>query len=68
MAPKEFLPPSTAPLTSVRTVAEILQCLVEPQILRQLVDIKELKVHYFYVFLIELRRPVYFFRPNEAAR
>lgn len=54
MAPKEFLAPSTASVASVRTVEVILQGLVEPQNLHQLVNIKELKLHYLYMFLTEL--------------
>lgn len=71
MAPEEFLAPLTAPVVSVRTMVVIIQCLVEPQILHQLVDIKELKVHYFYTFLTELGRPISLFtssRSKEVAR
>lgn len=61
---KKFLGPSTAPVPSVRTVAVILRCLVEPPILYQSPDIKELKIHSFYMFLVELRRLISLFTPS----
>ena len=64
MVSKKFLGPSMAPVASVRTVAVILQCLVEPPILYQSMDIKELKIHSFYMFLVELRRPISLFTPS----
>lgn len=71
MASKKFLGPSTAPVASVRSVAVILQCLVDSPILHQSIDTKELKIHSFYMFLAELRRPISPFtpsRPDEVAR
>lgn len=64
MASRKFLGPSTVTVASIRTVAVILQCLIEPLMLYQSMDIKELKIHSFYMFLIELRRPLSLFNPS----